>query len=260
MFRRIDYILMLVLLLLPVLSYAQEQDNAIDTLRSIIEPPPVYEESERYNESPFLPITQQAPVAVRSIPDGKVEALKKEDDYWYANIVPEKIPEKTTTDITARKRGLLDQRWLQNLLWTIILFSFIGIIIWYLASSNIHLFRKESKKIIEEEGDDEYQEDIFSIHYDKEIRKAEQAGNYRLAIRLWYLKTLRELADRNIIAYRHEKTDNDYVHSLHGSRFYRDFFRLTRNFEYTWYGQFSLSPEAYSIMQADYFKFNNSLS
>jgi hypothetical protein len=260
MFRRIDYILLLVLLLSPVLSYAQGQDNAIDTLRAIIEPPPVYEEGERYNESTFSPITRQTPVAVRSIPDGKVEALKKEEDYWYANVAPEKKPKKSTNDVTESKGGLLDQRWLQNLLWTIILFSFIGIIIWYLASSNIQLFRKEPKKIAEEEGDDELEEDIFSIRYDKEIRRAEQAGNYRLAVRLWYLKTLKELADRNIIEYRHEKTDNDYVQGLYGSRFYRDFFRLTRNFEYTWYGQFSLSPEAYNMMQADFSNFKNSLS
>ena len=95
--------------------------------------------------------------------------------------------------------------------------------------------------------------------YEREIKKAVDNKNYRLAIRLWYLLTLKESADRNIIDYRHEKTDSDYVNSLYGSSYYHNFFRLTRNFEYTWYGQFSISPETYNLLQADFSKFKNSL-
>ncbi|RYF78312.1 MAG: DUF4129 domain-containing protein, partial [Chitinophagaceae bacterium] len=153
-----------------------------------------------------------------------------------------------------------DQKWFQNLLWIIILCSFIAVVIWYLASSNIRLFSKQSKKIVEEGPEEEMTDDIFSIQYEKEIQKAEGAGNYRLAVRLWYLKTLREMADRNIIDYRHERTNNEYVNSLAGGRYYRDFFRLTRNFEYTWYGQFPLSSEGYNMMRRDFSSFKTTLA
>ena len=154
----------------------------------------------------------------------------------------------------------MDQSWFLNLLWIIMLCSFIGAVVWYLVSSNVGLFRRESKKIIEEETAEELPEDIFTINYEKEIQKAVDARNYRLAVRLWYLRTLKELSSRNIIDYRHEKTNNDYVNSLFGGRFYRDFFRLTRNFEYTWYGQFDLSEQAYELMRKDFVNFKNSLA
>ena len=153
-----------------------------------------------------------------------------------------------------------DQRWFRDLLWIIILCSFIGVVIWYLASSNISLFRKESKKITDDKIEEEFTDDIFTINYEKEIQKAVDGKNYRLAVRLWYLKTLKELSDRNIIDYRHERTNSEYVNSLFGKRYYSDFFRLTRNFEYTWYGQFNLSADAYEMMRADFSNFKSSLS
>ena len=103
-------------------------------------------------------------------------------------------------------------------------------------------------------------DDIFAIPYDREIQKAETAQNYRLAVRLWYLKTLKEMADRAVIDYRYGRTNHDYVASLYGGRYYSDFFRLTRNFEYTWYGQFPLSAEGYAGMQSDFVAFKNRLT
>ena len=119
---------------------------------------------------------------------------------------------------------------------------------------------KKTKPIQDEEAPEEIPDDIFSIQYEREIKKAVDNKNYRLAIRLWYLLTLKELADRNIIDYRHEKTDSDYVNSLYGSSYYHNFFRLTRNFEYTWYGQFDLSGEAFAMMQNDFSNFKTALS
>ena len=186
-------------------------------------------------------------------------ALKSDDAYWYANLEPVN-KKKPPSQETHPKRRVLNAAWFQNLLWLLILFSFIGVVIWYLASSNIRLFRRGSKKILDETIEEELPDDIFSINYEREIEKAAEAKNYRLAVRLWYLNTLKELSERNIIDYRQEKTNSDYVTSLFGGRYYSDFFRLTRNFEYTWYGQFNLSSEAYEMMRVDFTAFKNSLS
>ncbi|HVF97982.1 MAG TPA: hypothetical protein VM871_11700 [Flavisolibacter sp.] len=206
----------------------------------------------------FLPITQAAPVAVRKLPLEKVEALKKSEDYWYANLVlQEKAPPKQKAAKT--ERNFFSADWFQNLLWIVILCAFIGVVIWYLASSNIALFRKTSEAITTEQDADEISEDIFSIAYEKEIGKAEAAGNYRLAIRLWYLSTLKDLSARNLVVYRPEKPDSDYVASLYGSSYYRDFFGLTRAFEFTWYGGFSPATEGYERIQVGFQNFKNSL-
>lgn len=253
MHRFLRHILLAGVLHLSFLCAAQEDELMVDTITTLTPPPPVKEEDSAISSA------QAKPVAVRKVAEKKITELKSDDAYWYANQEPEKKKKKNPGQ-PPPKRGLMDAGWFQNLLWIIILCSFIGVVIWYLASSNINLFKKKPKKIIDEEAEEELTDDIFSINYEKEIQKATEAKNYRLAIRLWYLTTLKELSDRAIIDYRHEKTDNEYVNSLYGTRYYRDFFRLTRNFEYTWYGQFNLSSEAYETMRADFMTFKNSLS
>lgn len=103
-------------------------------------------------------------------------------------------------------------------------------------------------------------EDIFEMNFEKEIQKAVAEKNFRLAVRLLYLRTLRDLSDKNLISYTHEKTNADYLFQLAGTSYYKSFFRLTRDFEYTWYGQFELSQENFSFIQNDFSSFKQQLS
>lgn len=246
--RKIFGFILTLLFLVCVGSLAAQDDfSTLDTTVSI-------GVAEGAKQGTFSTVTQTAPVVIRKLPAEKVAALQKSDDYWYANFEPPKKEEPKPS------KSVFNQDWLQNLLWIIILCSFIGVVIWYLASSNVALFRRESKTIATDDEAGEIPDDIFSIGYEKEITKAVAAGNFRLAVRLWYLRTLKELSDRSLIAYRPEKPDGDYVLSLYGSRYYRDFFQLTRAFEYTWYGQFALTAETYQSVQASFQQFKNSLS
>lgn len=249
----VNYILFIFCIFFPVLGFAQNEVE-VDTTVQIVSPPPEY-----MNDGPdFSPLTQQDAVDIKKVSRKRIEELKSDDDYWYANQEPEK--EKQPQSTSSSNNGILNQSWFLNLLWIIILCSFIGVVVWYLASSNISLFRRAPKRILDDESGEEIEEDIHLLNYEKEIQKAVAAANYRLAVRLWYLRTLKELADRNVIEYRHEKTNSDYLLSLFNSRYYRDFFRLTRNFEYTWYGQFPLSAEGYEMMRTDFANFKNGLS
>lgn len=254
MHRFLRHMLLLVILHAVVFCNAQDDEYVSDTLASVSPPAMEKKHGKCYT------ILQPDPVVVRRVPQQKVNELKNDDAYWYANHVIEKKKKKEVQPPPSANKGLLDSAWFRNILWIIILCSFIGVIIWYLASSNISLFQKSARKIFDDETYAELSDDIFSIQYEREIQKAVDAKNYRLATRFWYLKTLTELSDKNIIQYGPDKTNQDYVNSLYGGRYYRDFFQLTRNFEYTWYGQFNLSAEAYELMRAEFTKFKNSLS
>ena len=154
---------------------------------------------------------------------------------------------------------MIDKPWVNSLVWFIIIGSFIAVLVWYLASSNISLFRKRSAAISLEE-DEVLTEDIFEIRYEKEIQAAIASQNYRLAIRLMYLRTLRELSDRQLIQYTQEKTNSAYLYQLYNTKYYKNFFQLTREFEYTWYGKFQLSPEAFGLVERDFNDFKQQLS
>ena len=70
-----------------------------------------------------------------------------------------------------------------------------------------------------------------------------------------YLRTLKELSEGGIIQYSQEKTDHEYVMQLFGTEYYKDFFRITRDFEYAWYGQFPISAQSFQIVQSHFSKF-----
>jgi hypothetical protein len=239
------------LLLLPACISVSAQRNGFGVHDSVT----VSELNKKsLNNASFLPVQQVQIIDEKKLPQRKIDSLKSEDAYWYANIEQKKKKAE-------KKAGgsVFTQSWFNNLLWVVIVASFTGIVIWYLTSSNLKLFRKAPEKISEEDVG-EIDEDIFSLNYETEISKAAEVANYRLAVRLLYLRTLKDLSQKGIIKYGHEKTNSDYLTGLWGTRYYQGFFRLTRNFEYTWYGGFPLSGEAYTLMQKDFTGFKNSLS
>lgn len=250
MYKRVPLIFFVWLLFLPAKGKTQTSSPEEDTVMTV----PLRES----DTSAFAIVSNQEVIARRQVPQKKVDSLKADEDYWYANMVPERKKEAPGKR-EDRGKTLFQASWFRDLLWLIVLCSFVGVVIWYLYSSNILIFRKKAKPILGEGGEDISTDDIFGLHYETEIGKAESAKNFRLAVRLWYLRILKELADHHQIDYRHERTNSDYVSQLYNTPYYRDFFRLTRNFEYTWYGQFDLSAEAYEMMRTDFSTFKKGL-
>jgi hypothetical protein len=240
----------LVLLFTVKMSCAQEDTPVMDTVISAVT-------ATQDTGSYFDRLGDQtSAVQTRTIPDSVLDKLHKDDDYWYANTIPDRQKKKDA--LKPKGESLFEKDWFANLVWFLIVGSFVAILIWFLASSNIQLFRRRAV-VIEDQEEVLSEEDIFNLNYEKEIQKAVSGQNYRLAVRLWYLRILKELADSNLIQYKHEKTNRDYLNQLHETTYYRDFFRLTRDFEYTWYGKFELSAEAYALIQNDFLAFKQQL-
>jgi len=201
--------------------------------------------------------TDTLKVTQRYIPLSAVKSLKEDEDFWYANNYIEKKSKKGSEEpvyIPIAKRN-----WFQTVLWLIIIGVFASAIAWYLASSNVGLFRKKSTNEIMQE-DEVMPEDIFAINYLKEIDKATSQGNYRLAVRLMFLKGLKKMAEKNIIQYKQDKTNLDYLLQLQQSSYYTGFFRVTRNYEYCWYGMFEINEEAFKKISHDFDLFEKHLN
>lgn len=187
---------------------------------------------------------------LRSVPDSVITTLQNSRVFWYAN-EPWKQPEPKQK--SSRKSGL------GSFLWPFIILIFIGAVIWFLASSNVGLFRRKDV-VIEPADVDENTEDIFAINYGREIEMAVAAGNYRQATRLHFLRLLRSLSDKRIIDYRQDLTNFDYLMQLYKTSYYKEFFRLTRNYEYAWYGQFDPGREGYNIIRREFDEFERKLN
>jgi uncharacterized protein DUF4129 len=191
-------------------------------------------------------------IDLRHVPGYVMDSLKNDDAFWYANTrFKKKIEKENASSGTPR--------WVKTLTWIFIVGAFFAALIWYLATSNILIFAKRRKHIGKDKGEGESSEDIFSINYRLQIEKAIQAEDYRLATRLMFLRLLRNLSNRNLIQYRQGRTNLEYLAQLYSTSYYNDFFRLTRTYEYAWYGKFDVSRDAFQTIRKDFENFDQQL-
>lgn len=192
------------------------------------------------------------------IPAAEIEALKKQKEFWYANREINNTADNKQASSGTKGVSITRQPWFSTLMWIIILAAFIAVIIFYLSESQFSLFRRnrnvETGAVPEPE---EMPEDIFAIQYPQEIHKAIQQNNYRLAVRLHYLQLLKTLAARSVLRYQQDKTNLDYLQQLYKTPYYDLFFQVTRHYEYSWYGHFDVTADAYRMIREDFEKIEN---
>jgi len=102
-------------------------------------------------------------------------------------------------------------------------------------------------------------EDIHAINFDQELEVASEQGNYRLGVRLLYLRTLKQLTDRHLIDWKPDKTNQQYGYELAGQPFATGFNGLTRDFDYVWYGDFPVDKAQFETLQSDFGAFARQL-
>jgi len=95
-------------------------------------------------------------------------------------------------------------------------------------------------------------EDIHAMDFDKLIQEALQRNEYRLAIRLLFLKSLKLLADKHHILWQPGKTNHDYLNELSAQNLKTGFNELNFYFEYAWYGNFTINETLYKKVDALY--------
>ena len=195
-------------------------------------------------------------VTKRNLNEVQVKKLKEDKAFWYVNEAPKREKAKIEKK---RSNNIFSQKWFGNLMWFIVTGGFIAIMIWFLLTSNVRLFQKKSSRI-PANSNELAVEDIFEINYDNEIAKAIKENDFRLAVRLLYLQLLKDLSNKNIIQYKQDRTNGEYLLQLLGTAYYADFFQLTRSFEYTWYGQFLISEESFYKVQRNFSQFKNKVA
>jgi hypothetical protein len=102
-------------------------------------------------------------------------------------------------------------------------------------------------------------EDIHALDYEKMIEEAITKKNFRYAIRLNYLRSLKILSDKNLIHWKTDKTNNEFINEIKQISLKEKFKNITYDFEYIWYGEFEIDQTSYNQLQNQYSDFNSSL-
>lgn len=207
----------------------------------------------------------------QTITENDLETYKADDDFNYKEVVAEE--------------SFLDKayRWLNNILrkfWEAIFgvgtasgflyfifrvlpYLLLGFLVFLLIrfflkvnSRNLaSKAKKEGEVLFTEEEQIIKNEDIPSL-----IKEAINQKNYRLAIRYYYLLSLKHLKESDSIDWQPQKTNEDYLKELSKEHLKSGFQKITRIYDYVWYGEFNVDDLKFESLKKPFENLNNSIS
>ena len=249
------------------------QSEAVDA------PPPAKSEKELEWEREWggetspeetTPAVPKAPTQrTRAFSDARLKAYRDNPDYRYLRdhaTPPKREIDDDNYEYTSRPpievngpRGDFSGLF-QVLIWVLIIAAVVLVLYQLFQVRFGKLWRKksdEAKVSTVQEGDEI--EDIRNVEFDDAVQKAIAEKRYRVAVRLLYLRSLRQLQDRAMINWRREKTNRDYLYELSDTRLRPLFADLTFVFEYIWYGEFPVDAAHFETAHAGFLAFDQAL-
>lgn len=142
--------------------------------------------------------------------------------------------------------------------WAIIITFIVFIVLRILDVNVFGFFYSDSKKA--STGFSEIDDDISKADINTMIEMAKKDENYRLAVRLLFLKLLQIFDNKKLIIWKQYKTNADYLYELENSAYIENFKQLKYIYEYIWYGDFLLSKKLYLTIEDDFAEVFESLS
>lgn len=248
-------IFVLLLLLMQTVGIAQDSSDA----SSDEQPAEQVSSDEASDEVPDV----HDVITFRTVPDSIVENLKRDKDFEYANDPEfwEAERARVTNEITGKQEPtwlgkLFAQTWFQRVLLALMVCLLVFAVVKIALSNRMMMMRRAARKFNMEEDDAALQKEDL----DKLVQQAEQEGNFRLAVRYRYMKTLQQMDARGMIQLDAKSTNWDYVNRMSGHPLKKQFLLLTRAYEYVWYGEYPLNGEQYQYLKTEFGQYNNSLA
>ena len=199
-----------------------------------------------------------------SIPDDTIRQWKNKKEYGYIKKLDSLLkipPEKETPPDNFRfpSASLLDAIFngtlFKLILWLLTAFFVVAVLFQFFKNKG--LFKRQFTKVVEAE-DLPAEEDKLDKNFDDLIHQNHKLGDYRMALRYQFLKTLQLLRDHNHVEYAADKTNSQYAREL-PAHWRNDFAKLILNYEYVWYGNFIINKEQYEPLQALYITFQKKI-
>ncbi len=146
-----------------------------------------------------------------------------------------------------------------NILPFILLLVLLGMVAWLFSRLNPggrYLQQpKTSEVFLTEEEELLKKEDLPSL-----IKKAVKKGKFRLAVRYYYLNELRKLDELQLINYEFQKTNKDYSEEIDDKEIRRQFYEISKLYEFIWYGSFEVSEDDYRRVEKNFLRMEQTLN
>lgn len=95
-------------------------------------------------------------------------------------------------------------------------------------------------------------ENIHEMDFDKLINEAESKERYNVAVRLLFLKLLKQLNDGNVISWEPNKTNREYYYEIKPGVLRNEYDKVSDYFERVWYGEYFITEGIYKRIKPDF--------
>ncbi len=201
------------------------------------------------------PRLNSSPVVVRSIQPGALRAYKNDSAFQYDRYQepPKSLWDKFWAYVWYQIQRVMSSKPGRTTVYTVLFCIGLAIVAFFIRM----VFGMNKTKLFARATPDDlsYQVDTDNIHeinFETAISKAIADREFRLAIRLLYLHSLKILADTNTIDWRINKTNSDYLNEVSGKPWSATFAFLTRRFEYAWYGEIKVEQDDFEKLHHEF--------
>lgn len=198
-------------------------------------------------------------VNVRTIDAQTLESLTDEDVFDYNEVAenPETLLSRIQQWFIQTLIWIFDNPWASTII-KFIFFVIFGLVFVALVNHLLggNLTTSFSKKNARQSVSLNVAEsELSKTDYDELLQRALAENLYRDAVRILYLKAIQQLNKKELIAWKPDKTNHDYLREL-GSHPSGSFFnKLTTYYEYVEYGDFKIDKSGFETVRDVYQKF-----
>jgi hypothetical protein len=219
----------------------------------------------------------------------KVDTIKEKKKIESVSFTPRKFDEAKLSQLRKESAYIYDRqtlspnptfwellmRWIHNLFrstmdtpakrdawqWGFYIFSAFAVVfvILRLLKVDMAVWFKTESETTNEINFQALSENIHVIDFDKLIKDSIQKNNFRQAVRLYYLKSLKKMSDAKLIEWEKNKTNRDYYYELKPA--YRNGFQnITWWFEYVCYGEFNLDNTGFKQASESFMRYEEEIT
>jgi hypothetical protein len=126
---------------------------------------------------------------------------------------------------------------------------FLGFIIYYLF---VNTQISDTGRKIEELELERAPVEISKSELEVMLEQALANDDYRLAVRIYFIFTLKDLSEKKWIKWKKEKTNLSYLLEMRGKKQYELFDESVSIFELVWYGDYKINHQDYSSIESKF--------
>lgn len=187
----------------------------------------------------------------QALADDAAELKSKRWDLWYADSSFHQLQNHETKEISTAQKRAANHDLLKKIVGALgyltgaLIVGALGYAFYNFAKK-----QKREKPQKQKAGEDNIEtvEGLYRVDFTARIEAAEAGGDFRLALRYYYLRLLQEFSRQSLIRYEKNKTNKQYAEEVRNHKWGPDFRRATHYYNFIWYGERPLDEPGYQSL------------